>query len=100
MKPSAMLTALSLASASLFAGCGVGPYHIPNVAPVVMPEPEEDLFADIDFEDSSDDSSSSSEAAPEAAEKPAEEAKPADEAKPDEAAPAEAPAPAKPAKKK
>lgn len=39
--------------------CGVGTYHIAKVDPVVMPEPEEDLFADIEGLDSDSDSSSS-----------------------------------------
>lgn len=93
MKPSLTLTAL--ASALLAAGCSVGTYNIPNVAPVVMPEPEEDMFADLDF-GGGDDSSAGGEAAPPAEEPPAAEAAPAEAPaeKPAEA-PAPAPAPVK-----
>lgn len=42
--------ALVAASCILVVGCGVGPYHIPNVEPVVKPPPEEDIFAELGME--------------------------------------------------
>jgi hypothetical protein len=73
MKAFPTLLALSFATA-LLAGCGVGPYHIPDVPPVVMPEPEEDLFADLDMggdEPAPSEAPPPEEPAPEPAEEPA-----------------------------
>jgi hypothetical protein len=92
MKAVSALLALSLP----LAGCGVGPYHVPDVPPVVLPEPEEDLFADLDMEGGGE--SPPSEPAP--AEEPAQEPAPAEEPSPAPPA-AEEPKPkAPPAKKK
>ena len=44
------LFALTAAACAWLAGCGVGTYHIPTVEPVVKPEPEEDMFGDMDLE--------------------------------------------------
>jgi hypothetical protein len=44
-------TLVVLAASVGSVGCGVGTYHIPDVAPVVTPEPEEDIFGDLDFDD-------------------------------------------------
>ena len=80
MKTVGMLSALILATVACLGGCGVGTYHTPDVAPVVMPEPEEDIFADLDFDTDSSESSSS--------EGEKEQAPPAEEPKSEDAAPA------------
>jgi hypothetical protein len=97
MKKLGTFAGIALAVAAFAAGCGVGPYHIPKVDPVVMPEPEEDLFADLDFGGGSGETA----AEPTATEEPAQaEAAPAASSAAPEAAPPPAEAPPAPKKKK
>jgi hypothetical protein len=93
MKAAWTLMALSLSAAGSLAGCSVGAYHIPDVPPVVMPEPEEDMFADLEMGGESSSGGGEEQPAP-----PAEEPQPTEAAAPAEG-PAEEPAKA-PAKKK
>ena len=90
------------ASACLLAACGVGTYHIPDVPPVVKPEPEKDMFEGL-MEEEGEEAPASESTAPKAepSAEPAAPAAPAEAEKPAEpAAGKPAPAPSKPAPKK